>query len=184
MSAKQWFAAILLIFGATLAAAGTFINTAGSDGGTAISGYDTVVFCTAKRALQGKPEFSAEWAGAKWLFVSAENLALFTAGPEQYAPQYGGHCAWCVSENCICGRPVNGAFDVIEGKLYLFPRGNQGNYFGTKNAWWRTGGGPARRIPNSDKHWPELKAQLEAQEDNAKGARPIAGPGGGMGALP
>jgi YHS domain-containing protein len=184
MSAKQWLIALALVAFAPLAAAGTYINTAGSDDGTAISGFDTVAFFTAQRALKGKAEFTAGWAGAKWLFVSADNLALFKADPEKYAPQYGGHCAWCVSERCICGRPANGAFEIIEGKLYLFPAGNKGNFHGTKNAWWNTGGGPARRIPNGEKHWPELKARLEAQPDNTKGATPIPGPGGGMGALP
>ena len=174
----------LLLLIASLAAAGTFVNTAGSDDGTAISGYDTVAFFTVRRAVQGKREFSVEWMGAKWLFASAENLALFKANPEKFAPQYGGHCAWCVSENCICGRPANGQFEVLEGRLYLFPDGNKGRSAGTKNAWWMTGGGPARRIPNSDKHWPELKAKLEAQGDNSKGPAPIAGPGGGMNAVP
>jgi YHS domain-containing protein len=183
MFAKQLLAALLLLGFATVAGAGTFINTAGSNDGTAISGFDTVAFFTVQRALKGSAEFTAEWAGAKWLFVSAENLALFKSNPEKYAPQYGGHCAWCVSEGCICGRPANGAFEVIEGKLYLFPAGNKGNYFGTKNAWWGTGGGPGRRIPNSDKHWPELKAKLEAQDNAGRGPLPIDSAGGGMNAI-
>jgi YHS domain-containing protein len=180
MPPKQLFVACLLFLCASIASAGTYINTAGAEDGTAISGFDTVAFFTQQRAVPGKPEFTVEWAGAKWRFASAENLTLFKAHPEKYAPQYGGHCAWCVSENCICGRRANGAFEVIEGKLYLFPEGNRGNYFGTKNAWWNTGGGPARRIPNGDRFWPELRAKLEAQPASPRGAAPIAGPSGSM----
>jgi YHS domain-containing protein len=183
MPAKHLLMALFLLCCSAIAAAGTYINTAGSDDGTAISGFDTVAFFTVQRALKGKPEFSVKWAGAKWLFVSEENMALFKADPGKYAPQYGGHCAWCVSENCICGRPANGAFEIIEGKLYLFPAGNKGNYFGTKNAWWNTGGGPQRRIPNSDRFWPALKEKLEAQDSGSRGPQPIENPGGGMNAV-
>lgn len=168
--------AVMIWLWAGVCAAGTAINTAGSPDGIAISGFDTVAFFTQQRAVVGKPEFSTEWAGATWRFSSAEHLALFKANPEKYALQYGGHCAWCVSEGCICGRPANGLFEVLEGRLYLFPDGNKGRANGTRNAWWTKGGGPAKRIPNSDRHWPALKARLEAQPN----LTPIAGPGGGM----
>jgi YHS domain-containing protein len=180
MSPKHLLMAVLLLCCSAIAVAGTYINTAGSEDGTAISGFDTVAFFTVQRALKGKAEFSFKWAGAKWLFASEENMELFKAAPDKYAPQYGGHCAWCVSENCICGRPANGAFEIIEGKLYLFPVGNKGNYYGTKNAWWNTGGGPQRRIPNSDRFWLGLKEKLEAQDNGSRGPLPIENPGGGM----
>ena len=106
------------------------VNVSGASN-IAVGGYDTVAFFTVKRALQGKREFSVEWMGEKWLFASAENLALFKANPEKYAPQYGGHCAWCVSENCICGRPariaitaqINSHYSKVlyKGRRYFVP---------------------------------------------------------------
>ncbi len=164
MSWNKIFGVALLSLFAQLSVAASFVNTSGSADGVAISGFDTVAFFTEKKALQGRPEYRVEWMDAKWLFASQQNMELFKTNPEKYAPQYGGHCPWCVSENCICGRPVNGEFEVIDGKLYLFPDGNKGRSTGVKNAWWRTGGGPDRRIPNGERNWPGLKAKLEAQQ--------------------
>ena len=109
-------------------------------------------------------------------------MALFKANPEKYAPQYGGHCSWCVSENCICGRPANGQFEVVNGKLYLFPASNNGRTTGVKNTWWNSGGGPDKRIPNGDKNWPALKARLEEQQNSPGKPAQIFNAGGGMGA--
>lgn len=58
--------------------------------GIAINGYDTVAYHTEGRAIKGKAEFSYEWNDANWHFASAENRDLFAAGPERYAPQFGG----------------------------------------------------------------------------------------------
>ena len=170
----------LLMLSAVSALAGQFHET----DGVAINGFDPVAYITERKAVQGDKAYTSVHKGSTFHFTDAANRDAFIANPEKFAPQYGGHCAWCVSENCICGRPANGQFEVLEGRLYLFPDGNKGRSAGTKNAWWMTGGGPARRIPNSDKHWPELKAKLEAQGDNSKGPAPIAGPGGGMNAVP
>ena len=59
--------------------------------GVAIKGYDTVAYHTENRAVKGKSKFSHKWNDAKWYFSSAENKDLFAAGPQRYAPQYGGY---------------------------------------------------------------------------------------------
>ena len=59
--------------------------------GIAIKGYDTVAYHTEGRAVKGKNVFSFKWNDAVWHFASTENLALFAANPERYAPQYGGY---------------------------------------------------------------------------------------------
>ena len=64
----------------------------------AIRGYDTVAYFTENKPVKGAEEFSYEYKGAQWLFSSAENLELFKAEPEKYAPQYGGYCAYAVSK--------------------------------------------------------------------------------------
>ena len=151
-----------LLFIAHASLAGSFINTNGSHEGIAINGFDTVAFFTEKKALRGKPEHSFEWMGAKWLFASQENLSLFKANPEKYAPQYGGNCAFGASEGYISKKPANGMFEIMDGKLYLFPTGNTSS-IGAYNSWWQTGGGPSRRVPDGDKNWPKLKARLEAK---------------------
>jgi len=68
-------------------------------GNVAIEGYDPVAYFTQSRPVKGDSDFEYEWKDAKWRFSSAENLALFTANPEKYAPQYGGYCAYAVAKN-------------------------------------------------------------------------------------
>ena len=139
------------------------INTIGSNEGVAIRGYDTVAFFTEKKAVAGVPEYAYEWMGAKWLFATQSNLALFKTNPEQYAPQYGGHCALGASYGFVSKKPTNGQFEVYGGKLYLFPPGIDGNPTGAKTAWWQSDGGPPGRIRSADQYWPKLKESLEAK---------------------
>jgi len=162
MKRMRLFFVASLLFVAQLSMAGSIINTIGSKDNVAILGYDTVGFFTEKKAVEGKPEFAYEWLGAKWLFASQQNLTLFKENPEKYSPQYGGHCAWCVSENCISRKPFSGSFDIVNGRLYLFGIGNSSRD-GARIGWWQTGGGPSWRIPAGDKNWPALKARLEAR---------------------
>ena len=66
--------------------------------GQAIRGYDPVAYFTEGRPVEGRAEFKHDWNGATWQFASAEHRALFAENPERYAPQYGGYCAWAVSQ--------------------------------------------------------------------------------------
>ena len=103
------------------------VNTFGSGGsffsdpdrtGIAIKGTDTVAYFTQNKPVPGKDEFSMSWKGAKWKFASKENLELFKANPEKYAPQYGGYCAYGVAkDNLVKIEPDQ--FSILDGKLYL-----------------------------------------------------------------
>ena len=84
----------------------------------AVGGYDTVSYFTKDAPVKGSKEFKTEWKGAEWLFSSQENLEKFKATPEQYAPQYGGYCAWAVAhDNFVKGDPE--VWNITDGKLYL-----------------------------------------------------------------
>jgi YHS domain-containing protein len=90
----------------------------GGRGDTAILGYDPVAYFTVGKPVKGLDTFVHDWMGAKWKFSSAANLELFKASPEKYAPQYGGYCAYGVSQdNLVSIEPDK--FKVIDGKLYL-----------------------------------------------------------------
>jgi YHS domain-containing protein len=65
----------------------------------AVSGYDPVAYFTDGKPVEGKKEFSTRWMNVEWRFASAQNRDLFVVNPEKYAPQYGGYCAWAVSQN-------------------------------------------------------------------------------------
>ena len=86
--------------------------------GVAIRGYDPVAYFSEGKPTEGSSEFSFEWKDAEWRFASAENRDRFAANPEQFAPQYGGYCAYAVSQ----GGTANidpAAWRIVDGKLYL-----------------------------------------------------------------
>jgi YHS domain-containing protein len=81
-------------------------------------GYDTVAYQSDSAAKPGKKDFVHQWNGATWQFSSAENLEKFKANPAGFAPQYGGYCAYAVSQGGTApGDPKLWA--VVGGKLYL-----------------------------------------------------------------
>jgi YHS domain-containing protein len=75
-----------------------FIN---KENNVAIKGTDPVAYFTESQAMEGSEEFTYEWNGATWHFTSADNRDLFSANPEKYAPQYGGHCAWAAAQGYV-----------------------------------------------------------------------------------
>ena len=85
----------------------------------AVGGYDTVSYFSGNAPVKGSEEFQTQWRGAKWYFSSKENLDAFTANPVQYAPQYGGYCAWAVAakKDLVKGDP--NVYTLYNNKLYL-----------------------------------------------------------------
>ncbi|MEL6663026.1 MAG: YHS domain-containing (seleno)protein [Pseudomonadota bacterium] len=84
----------------------------------AVEGHDPVAYFTEGRPVKGERAFSTEYNGATFRFASQANLDTFLADPVQYAPQYGGYCAWAVSQ----GYTAKGDADhwkIVDGKLYL-----------------------------------------------------------------
>lgn len=112
----------------------------------AIRGYDTVAYFTENQAVEGSAEYATEYQGATWLFSSQEHLDLFLADPEKYAPQYGGYCAYAVSQNQTASIKPE-LFTIVDGKLYL-------NYNESINDKWRAD--KINYIEAADKNWPGL----------------------------
>jgi len=104
-------------------AAGTAVEakdpvSTGTFSDLAVSGYDPVAYFAAGRPVEGKSALEYEWNGTTWRFASAGNLAAFKASPEAYAPQYGGYCAWAVSQGYTAKSDPE-AWRIVDGKLYL-----------------------------------------------------------------
>ncbi len=117
-----------------------------AENGIAIDGTDAVAYFTQGEPVTGSAAHSIMWKGAEWRFSSAENLALFEANPDAYAPQYGGYCAWAVSEGSIAST-VPEAWAIENGKLYLnFSRRIQ-------RRWNRDIPG---NIARGDANWPDV----------------------------
>ncbi|MBX2826319.1 MAG: hypothetical protein KTR33_16405 [Gammaproteobacteria bacterium] len=88
------------------------------ESGIALRGFDTVAYFTEGKPLEGKDEFTTEWMNATWKFANQEHLALFEANPEQYAPQYGGYCAYGVAQNALVKIEPD-LWEIVDDKLYL-----------------------------------------------------------------
>ena len=87
-------------------------------GGYALEGYDAVAYFTEGGAVRGSSSYKARWGGVEWLFSSAKNRETFLGSPARYAPQFGGYCAYGVSQGyTVRGDPEQ--WNVYRGKLYV-----------------------------------------------------------------
>jgi len=115
---------LLMLAGNVLAA--SKINTLEKKGlfssyeetGIAIRGFDTVAYFTQGKPVEGDEQFSVDWSGATWLFSSQEHADLFKDNPEDYAPQYGGYCAYGVSQDYLV-KIEGDQWKIVDNKLYL-----------------------------------------------------------------
>lgn len=89
-----------------------------AEGGVAIDGTDPVAYFTDGGPVAGDPAIFSDWNGARMLFSSSENKAMFDADPDAFAPQFGGYCAFAVSEGYVAST-VPEAWTIHEGRLYL-----------------------------------------------------------------
>ncbi|MDQ1331063.1 MAG: hypothetical protein QG578_1328, partial [Thermodesulfobacteriota bacterium] len=70
------------------------------------------------KATKGSESFTFKWHDMTWYFSTRENRDLFAAGPEKYAPQYDGYCAWAMTEARKAHTDPE-EWKIIDGKLYL-----------------------------------------------------------------
>jgi YHS domain-containing protein len=112
----------------------------------AVSGYDPVAYFNMGKPVEGSADHEYEWNGATWRFSSAANLETFKADPEKYAPQYGGYCAWAVSQGKTASANPNN-WSIVDDKLYL-------NYNDSVQEAW------SKDIPGfiekADANWPKV----------------------------
>src|SRR6476646_610441 len=129
------FCIALLTSAAALAGKVEPVNT---NSGVAIRGYDPVAYFTESRPVKGSPQFSFSWRNVTWHFAGAEDRDKFAASPERYAPQYGGYCAYAVSQGHTASINPE-AWRIVDGKLYL-------NYSkGVQKTWEKDTGGYIRK---------------------------------------
>lgn len=113
---------------------------------SAVGGYDPVVYFTEGKPVAGNSSFTHQWKGATWRFASEKNRDLFKASPEKYAPQYGGYCAWAVSQGYTAKGDPN-HWKVVDGKLYL-------NYDASVQRNWEKD--IPGHIGNANRNWPKV----------------------------
>ena len=115
-------------------------------GGVAIRDYDPVGYFTARKPVLGSADIAYEWSGATWQFASTENRDTFVANPEQYAPQYGGYCAYAVSRGHTAKTKPE-AWSIVDNKLYLIYS------LGVRTRWQRD---IPENIKKGDANWPDV----------------------------
>lgn len=117
-------------------------------GGVAIDGYDPVAYFTDGRPVEGRREHAFDWNGATWRFASVAHRELFVQAPERYAPQYGGYCAWAVSQGYTAGIDPQ-AWRIEGGRLFL-------NYSPEVQKKWSAD--IPGNVAKGDANWPQLLA--------------------------
>ena len=115
----------------------------------AIQGYDPVAYFESNKAIEGKKEITSEFNGAIYYFSSENNKSLFLKNPELYMPQFGGYCAYGMSEGYKA--PIQPeAFTVVDNKLYL-------NYnLEVREMWLKD---QKKRIEKASKTWEKIKKE-------------------------
>ena len=112
----------------------------------AVGGYDPVAYFTDGRPVRGATAFRINHQGYEYRFASAEHLAAFRANPSRYLPQYGGYCAWAVSQGYTASGDPN-HWRIVDGKLYL-------NYNAEIQTRWE--GDIPGHIRNANSNWPAV----------------------------
>ena len=139
-----------LLFSSGAARAGSPVY--GASQGPALGGFDAVAYFTHAAPTPGDPRYTHAWNGATWRFASAANRDRFAAEPERYAPQYGGYCAFAMSNGSFSPGDAK-RWRIEDGKLYL-----NANRFA--QALWEAS--IPKRVLDADGHWPAKKIELEA----------------------
>lgn len=133
---------LLFILGSSYAQAIEQIHT-GYFNNKAVSGYDVIAYFEQAKPVEGSLKYKLKYQGADWYFSSQANLDKFKAEPIKYAPQYGGHCAWAMSNDKAA--PGNPPFwTIYQDKLYL-------NYDQNVLDTWRAD--KDAFIKKADLHW-------------------------------
>ncbi|MGV6838919.1 MAG: YHS domain-containing (seleno)protein [Planktomarina sp.] len=114
--------------------------------GVAINGYDPVAYFIQGKPVEGQAQFTSDFDGATFRFASANHKAMFDENPAQYAPQYGGYCAFAVA-NGYTAPTDPAAWSVHKGKLYL-------SFSRTVRARWALN--KRRNIEKADANWPSV----------------------------
>ncbi len=114
----------------------------------AVGGYDPTLYFAGGLPKPGKPEINHVYEGQIYYFATYQSKQAFIDDPERYAPQYGGHCAFAMSDHkTVAANPA--IFAIQDNKLFLFENEK-------KRQMWETNSLKFRIV--ADKRW-ELEAK-------------------------
>ncbi len=89
------------------------------DAPLAIGGYDPTLYFAGGLPKPGNATITYVFEGQTYRFATYQSRQTFMENPTKYAPQYGGHCAFAMSEDStVQANPA--VFAVQDDKLFLF----------------------------------------------------------------
>ena len=113
----------------------------------AIRGYDPVAYFADGRAIKGAAKLAHDYQEAIWYFSSEKNRIKFQNEPEKYVPQFGGYCAFGMSQGYQASTQPD-AWTLLDNKLYL-------NYSKEIRTVWNKN--QIEHIERANKNWLKLK---------------------------
>lgn len=84
----------------------------------ALNGYDPVAYFVSGAPRKGQAAIWTHHQGVTWRFENEANKTAFLAQPEKFSPQYGGYCAYAVSQGYTASADPT-AWAIVDGKLYV-----------------------------------------------------------------
>ncbi|BBD41033.1 hypothetical protein Amn_pb00240 (plasmid) [Aminobacter sp. Y103A] len=114
--------------------------------GIGAGGHDVVAYFVDGRPVNGTAAHTAVHEGIVYRFANAANRPRFSKSPTQYLPQYGGYCAYAVSQGATASGDPN-AWAIVDGKLY-FQHSRS-----VLSKWHKDTVG---NIARADRNWPEV----------------------------
>ena len=114
----------------------------------ALNGYDPVAYFNGG-PKKGSKQLSYTFKGVTYRFASEENRKQFIDDPFKFEPQYGGWCAWAMSDGGKRTEANPESFKIINGKLYVFYDG----FFGDTLALWNAVEDDKKLIGQADRYW-------------------------------
>jgi YHS domain-containing protein len=150
MSKKSFLLfALVAYMGSQVMAQKPLINL--DDKGVIIDGYDPVAYFMERKPVQGVSQFNTVYNGAIYYFQTESNKKQFDADPKKYEVQFGGFCAYAVSQGHVS--PVNPNFCIVQkdehGVDKLICQHNQK----AADLWNKS---PNVLLVEADKYWPAV----------------------------
>lgn len=134
---------IAVVSASTFAQASKSTKNVNLEKNIAIQGYDPVAYFESSKAIKGNKAITATYQDAVYQFSTESNKTIFLKNPSHYLPQFGGFCAYGMSEGYEA--PIQPeAFTIVDNNLYL-------NYnLKTKEAWLKD---QKNKIQKANENW-------------------------------
>ena len=129
------------------ALAGGAVNV--DSNGIGIQGYDPVAFFTDGKPVLGQEQFHSSYHDVTYRFASAEHQQMFEKDPAKYEPQFGGYCAYGVTQGHLAPVKIE-AFQIVDGRLLMQYDSDVKKKFNEDQAG---------NLKAADEKWPAVAAQ-------------------------